>query len=773
MIDVKKLITGFLILAVAAVCSGLIFSLVNFAQSPTTAQQVTIGGDAAANNANAFLPTQNEVQEVAAALAPELSSSTMIVSSTDPNNLTDDVATAFVNGIVAANPNGPTGTDANGNPTLNAPAINALALNIADNTTTKNLSIPNWNIEADSIPVTTEATSSPTALASYGNAVNGIMDAHFNNNTQVQSILNDQSGDTDSNSLAYMEDQAQNALQDISSLKVPAPAVAYQKSLITDLVYEKNLLQLNTIAQTDPVKASLLFQQEDNRFYYAQMNFLTEAQSLANESVSLNQTSSTINGMFISALNNFFGVREAQAQTDPTADSELAVISADLTETLPYQNANQTLDLTAEAHQVASSASLFALISSIHVQNMGQKLEELLKNTLLQILKNTLIAIIQQKVLTWIQGSGAPRFITNWGTQLVNAAQTSALNAINAQMSCGTYPSFIGQEKITLNAFYKPGNNSCANQFAAALGSNSFQQFYNNFANGGFIAFGASTLPSGNPYGSLFFNAQTVSFAYSNQQAASQIQTQTSQGLKGDQVCSDGSDPTNGQHTMCESTMGNTNGDDYELGTEQTTCSAGFAPVVYDNNGLCANGAQPEVTTPAAATGFAFQGAIGATPQQVSAANDIVGVLNAVMNSLLTSLASTAVNAAGQFVNQSLSSLNASNITAAASSTPPAAPPLTCNPASQTIPSPTAGTGNFNSTSTPDTTNDFPTSFSAMGGTVDVNGNPPTYYWSDSNGATSTGAFFNDIFSHPGTYTVTLSDSASDTPSLCTVTVEP
>ena len=280
MIDVKKLITGFLILAIAAGCSGLIFSLVNFSSPATanTAGGITIGADTgAAEDANAFLPTETQVQQVVAALAPELASSTMSVSSTDPTNFTDDVAAQFVNGVIAANPNGPTGTDAYGNPTFSTPDVNALAMSIAGTPTTKNLQIPNWNIEAESIPIATEVTSSTAALTSYSNAVNDIMNAHFNNNAQMQSILGDQSGGTDTSDLAYIEAQTQSALQDVASLKVPTPAVAYQKSLIADLVYEKNLAQLNNVAQTDPVKASLLFQQEDNQFYYAQMNFLVEA----------------------------------------------------------------------------------------------------------------------------------------------------------------------------------------------------------------------------------------------------------------------------------------------------------------------------------------------------------------------------------------------------------------------------------------------------------------------------------------------------------------
>jgi hypothetical protein len=398
----------------------------------------------------------------------------------------------------------------------------------------------------------------------------------------------------------------------------------------------------------------------------------------------------------------------------------------------------------------------------------------MLKNTLLQILKNTLIAIIQQKVLAWVQGSGAPRFITNWGTTLINAAQTSAINSINKEMSCGVYPAFVPQIKINLKAFYLPGNSTCANQFAAALGSNSFQQFYNNFSNGGFVAFGASTLPSGNPYAQQFFSAQAISVSVQNTQQSTALKTQASGGFKGGDVCDDGSDPNNGEHTVCE----NPDGPDYTLnstssGGTETNCGTGDTSVVYANQGTCSDGSNPQVTTPSAVTGFALNQAMGGTPQQVAAANDIVGVLNSVLSSLMTSLASTAVNAAGKFVNQELTAVNPSSITAGAATPPPAQIPLACNPSSQTIPS-AAASGSPLATSTSTSTSTSPITVSASGGTTDANGNSPSYNWTDSNGVTSTGAFFSDAFPNPGTYTVTLTDSvASDKPATCTVIVQP
>lgn len=747
MIDVKKLITGFLVLATAAVCSGVVFSFVNLSPSiaANPAPQVTITGSEtpSTDNTNAFLPTQDQVDQVAAELAPDLASSTMMVSSTDPNNLTDQLAAEFVNGVVSANPDGPSGTDDNGNPTFTPPDVNALAAGIADSTTTAALQVPNWDVEAASIPVAT-TSSNPTALTNYGDALNDVLNNHLNGNAQVQSILSDQADSPTQGEFDYIGSQMQGAIQDDASLEVPTAAVPYQKALLTELVYEKNMVQLNDLAQTDPVKASLIFEQEDQKFSSVQENLMNQAQDLESQYLSLQQVPGQKGNIVLSFINNTFGI--------PRANALLPVFDP----------------------------ATWGLIEANQAQDIANELENLLKNTLLQILKNTLIAIIQREVLTWVQGSGAPRFITNWGTQLVNAAQQSAINIINGQIkNCSVYSAFIPQVKITLNAFYKPASGgSCANQFQAALGAYNFQQFYNNFANGGFVAFGASQLPSGNPLASQFFSSQAVSFAYNNQQKASQAKTNASNGLTGDEYCPafPGADPINGTHIECESPDAN----DYVQPTGGS-CQAGYTATTEDNGGLCPDGSQPLTKTPAAATGIAFSAAVGSTPQQTAAANDIVGILNSVLSSLLTSLASTAVNAAGQLVNQGLTNLNASNITSGVNTSgitsstvtttsnnnnpPPTQLPLACNPTSQTIPS-SAAAG-------PTATSTAPTTVSATGGTLDANENQPIYYWSDSNGVTSTGALFSDTFTNPGTYTITLTDSTNDTPANCTVTVQP
>lgn len=736
MIDVKKLITGFLVLAVAAACSGLIFSLVDtsspVAVSATNGITINSAPSAALDNTNAFLPTESQVQEATALLAPELASSTMFVTTTDPSNLTDELATNFVNGVVAANPSGPNGTDADGNPTFTDPDVNAIAQTVAANNTVKNLQIPDWDVEVASIPLAVVPTSSAEALTNYGAAVNGIFSDHLN--AQVQSIASDQTDVASADDINYVESQIQGALQDTASLKTPAPAAAYQKSLVANLVYEKNMLQLYTLAQTDPVKASIIFQAEDQKFSAVEANFTNQAQELTSKYLSLEQVpQKPQGGMLLSFVDHTFGIPQAHALL-PVFDP-----------------------------------ATWAILGSNEWAQVQSQLLAILKNTLLQILKNTLIAIIQRKVLAWVQGSGAPSFITNWGTTLINSAQTNAINAINSDINSGcVYSAFAPRITVTLKAFYTTSQNSaCANIFAASLGANSFQQFYNSFSNGGFVAFGASTLPSGNPFGAEFFEAQKSDLAYHNQQAASALQTQTGQGFTSGQhgqICADGSNPS-GNTPTCEMP----NGGEYVL-PESGACAAGDKLVNLPNNGLCANGSQPITQTPAAVTAFTVQPIVGqSTDEQVAAANDIAGLLNSVLSSLVLGLSNAAVNAAGQVVNQTLTSVNPASITAGAATAAPAQIPLACNPLSQTIPSAASGVAQPAAGVPAVAGSTAPASLSATGGTLDANNNAPTYSWSDTNGVTSTGPLFTDTFTIPGTYTVTLSDSTGDTPATCTV----
>ena len=180
--------------------------------------------------------------------------------------------------------------------------------------------------------------------------------------------------------------------------------------------------------------------------------------------------------------------------------------------------------------------------------------------------------------------------------------------------------------------------------------------------------------------------------------------------------------------------------------------------------GDCATpGMHPKVTTPGIFTGYVFQVAADTSPKLVSAANDIVGLLNAVLGSLLNSLAQTAINAAGQAVNEGLnggiSSVSQSSIQGGGSTSSIPIIPLTCAPKTQIV---AVGT---------------PAIIGASGGTLDANANPPTYtwYWTTQIGGAnnnSIGPIFSASFPSAATYNVVLTDSANDTSTICQVTAQ-
>ncbi|MCL4527979.1 MAG: hypothetical protein M1282_01030 [Chloroflexi bacterium] len=135
-----------------------------------------------------------------------------------------------------------------------------------------------------------------------------------------------------------------------------------------------------------------------------------------------------------------------------------------------------------------------------------------------------------------------------------------------------------------------------------------------------------------------------------------------------------------------------------------------------------------------------------------------MGLLNSLLGSLLNSLAQTAITAANNGVNSALnggvSSISSNSIQAGGSVSDIPALALACSPSSQTA-----------STS-------VSVILGASGGANDSQGNPPTYYWNSTTGASSTGYTYSESFPFPGTYYVTLTDSNDFASSTCQVIVQ-
>ena len=121
-------------------------------------------------------------------------------------------------------------------------------------------------------------------MTQYGQALTDVVTNHLN--SQVDAIL--ANPDTaDAGELSYVQSQMQEALGDTLALQTPGSFVNLQKSLVKVLVYDKNSLQLLSLAQTDPVKASLLFQDEDSNYEAAQQELQDNITQLGTSTVSL------------------------------------------------------------------------------------------------------------------------------------------------------------------------------------------------------------------------------------------------------------------------------------------------------------------------------------------------------------------------------------------------------------------------------------------------------------------------------------------------------
>ena len=722
MLDVKKLIVGFLILALGASMSAWILSgatnnssVVSVAQNPA-AQPLTN---------NAFTETTSSVpDDVAALLEGQLPSSTEAALN-DPNNLTAALGNSMLDGLISANPDG-IQTDSDGNGEISQPDDQAILAELSGNQAAQNLSVPNWDAEvvADQAKIRTSPTSSYQSMADYLNSFSDINNKYF-----VQSGLQqiaDDASTTDPSDLVVdptvittANSMIPLALVGAMQLKVPAPFAAFQKSWIKLLVYEKNTAASLNIISTDPARAVLTFSLEQNNYDAAIAEFSTTFQKVLKEE---NLSVGSSNGIekdglavFVNNI-NIFSIKTAQA-----------------------------VGVGVPVYDPVVQAAVHAGTASQSSVGWGTFFKNLAIDIGLQILKNTLIAQLQSHVIKWIQGSGAPMFVQNWADDFANAAIMSATNYINSNFACiGTTQ--LPHIQLIMNAIYKPGNNVCAAQFASNLSQANLTSFLNNFQNGGFLTFSQTLMPSNDFYGGLFFTAQGAGQAAKQSQSLFSVKTTAQQGFKGVEICADGSNP-NGAHSVAF------------VGPLAPGESAP-PPTTVANNGLCNNGQPPTTQSPGQSTGMMLNQSLGTAPKLIAGATTIDGIINAFTISLINALASTLVTTASGAINgeiNTLSTVNTSALDAAGAATTAASSSLSttlsCTPASQSI------------------SQDSEAVLFALGGTYGTSGNEPNYTWTSSDGQVGAGEEFDIICNDPNACTITLSDDAGDSSATCLVTL--
>ncbi|HVO28940.1 MAG TPA: hypothetical protein VMT81_03090 [Candidatus Paceibacterota bacterium] len=646
MIDVKKLITGFLVLATATSVSAMALSRFAGSFSPVAANAPTPVVSPGVGS-NAFL-TAYPFEETSG--TPPYDD----VNATDTDNLTANLANAMLSGILTTNPDGPQ-TDASGNPTMAAPSDLGVAAQLASSSAVAAVQIPDWDLEAAEQPVRIVPASSSDAAA-YGSNLASIFDANFVNNGLQDSFSNN-GVVADPSIVGLIASSSDQALSAAIAVPTPSPAVDFQKSFIKLLVYQKNFAELIEAAPEDPAKTYVIMQAEMPKYNLAVQQFKASFQSLTGQNLSLGNASRENSGA-MAFLNTVFGV--------PTAHAQWAVFD-------PTNFGEAVLNY------------------GVNYMNYAQNLLEWLQSLSLQIFKNAFVAALQTQITAWIQGGGHPRFVQSWSQTFSNAF-LGAANATVRQITPNLSPSFSG---LAGSLASPPSAGSASSsiksnidQEYASIGTTQ-QDFYTSFDNGGLTAYLDMFQPDNNVLGAAIDTQDAAMAAGSSQANATQQKATAANGFTsgGDQYCDDGSDP-NGSSYYCDDDS--TPSDGISGGG---SCDDGTTAIQISNGGVCADGSEPIAETPAKSTEEGLSTAAGSGIQLVVNANNILDLALAVTNDLLSTLAKgTALTSVGP--NSYTPSANAS-ATINQYSTPPSMGTQPTPPTNITYPSSTGQNYSF------------------------------------------------------------------------------
>jgi hypothetical protein len=637
--DVKKLITGFLIVAAAASSSALIISNTKPGGSVAAFDGNLAGATAPLTEGqNAFVPSQNDILNAAADTNPQVAAAL-----NNPQNLTTNYTEAFLNGVVVANPNGiTTSTDSTGDiVTLNRPAVQVVAKSFAQSPAVKGLQLPNWDAEvaAQKLNITDSANS-----GAYSDALNSSLEKNIIQGG-VQSLVGQQG--LDPSNFGAITPALKSVTQDIAQTPTPKNLASFQKSLVAALVYQRNMANLADLAQTDPVKASLIYQAESTKYDLVIQAFGVESEKASAKGLFSFRGGEQKSSRTIALLETYFGIPTAHAQW-PTWD----------------------------------------------MPTFARWIKDEIESIIIQLLRNSLTAFIQQRVLKWIQGSGAPMFVQQFGNQIVNVAQAKAMSAVASilpgyKYTCPNIGNLLGPTIANLGLTTPTGKQPPVCNLTVS-GAN-LKNFYNNFnfsginsVPGGNWGLYAQVLsPNNNYYGALMQSQDYVNQQSSDAAQTAQTKQIVNQGFSPQTVCDDGSDP-NATSSVCDDKSTPSNEWICDNGTtaqpaqvcldgistviescpssqqltqyvclpsgnravRQMTCNDGTPAYDQSNFGLCKNGDEPRTVTPGQTTKGVQLEALGGGLKLVTNANNIVGMLEAVGMSLINTVVQTGINAA-------------------------------------------------------------------------------------------------------------------------------
>jgi len=764
MVDVKKLVTGFLILASVAGSLAFVFSgsgLNPRGAADTNQAEITAESQTQIPT-NAFVKTDGQGGQISAnsAASSPLKDLPPVANS---SNLTENLAQNLTRELLQSNPSGP--QDAAGEQNLIMPSDTKLTAaadkSIAGFAAQGSYAILNFDEKIKDEEIKILSNFGPNDVSKYLGTINGILEKTIAS-PEVNKLAE---AEPSMESVSAMQLIYESAMNEVRSTPAPAPMAQAHKQILALLANREKFIGIAAGAEEDPLKTLVAVQATQNKIGEV---LRRDSQDLENEleKIDFQKISSRESGAgSLATIRSIFGIEKAEAfiavPTDCLGPSCMA-----------FQKTSLVI-------QAKTSAVTWA--------NLLRKIWEWLQVFLTEKLKQTLINLVQKNILGWLQHNGSPRFVTNW-------TQTLTSNFIRggvAALQNNALPNTCGAFRPLISDILSPNyGNSARNMSSPGLSRTGgcslertvgdVQKFYSDSSNfssgGGWLAYGTSLTASNNYYGSLFAAGVVADTAAKNAQEAAKNEAVANKGYTGTAVCDDGSDP-NGISYICEVSFGVTRV--MPEGSGQAQCEDGSAPISQPNNGSCADGSDPKIATPGSTVADISSQGTRAQIDRIVNANNLFGLLTGFASSYLSKLidsgsksidsgirgispgdvgetpANTAPPTAAAASNASCDNLAEPQLSECLNNTaqgipytPPAQPQLTCNPSSQAV-----GAGES-------------ASFSATGG------DGVNYAWSAQGGSPSsgTGSSFDTSYSSLGSQTVTVSSGGRSAG--CYVSVE-
>ncbi|GEM_PF-1343292 len=293
-----------------------------------------------------------------------------------------------------------------------------------------------------------------------------------------------------------------------------------------------------------------------------------------------------------------------------------------------------TVKTAIESTKTAVESTVTATVVSA---SLSQQLLEWAQSFVVSTLKRRILDVMVDQVVTWVQGGGEPKFITDWESFLGDIGQGAVgefVNQIGAGFLCSP---FSLQVRIGLLPVKRFANNS---PYACTLDQivQNVQGFYDDFRNGGWIAYNANWQPQNNYYGALLIAWDARNNYVADKLAAAANNALANKGFLGTKRCYDtatGQEVSESAATGRESLVGGGSGSTRDF-TTGGDVNGSFRTATHT--------VRCEDTTPGGIASAAIEKAVGSDFDFIINAQQLGDYAAAIVNALTNRLITEGVN---------------------------------------------------------------------------------------------------------------------------------